>query len=294
MTFSPEQGIAHGYIDSTVPTHMWPSKYPGQYDASGWDGFLPQNFDAAKGHIVVWAPGPYERFQRPTGGWKDSQHTAMSALIHHSMEGWFRMTENKFVPEYDNPSRESLWHFSVRKDDSTYNPQRKAIIYQHAPAFARTIASSGANFAGPAIELEGLKDHPITDAQIESCLWLHKQLTPHMAPAFRYERNPDAQTGDQLIWGLVEHRQFPTRHGSTACPSERYARLWSRIVAQQASNVLVADPQFEERITALETPVAALRDWQFEHQEKANATQALVAEHDKVIQALRDALNSSS
>ena len=182
----------------------------GMKDANGWDGWL---------ECATKFPGPTDR-------WKQFgfAHTAMTTLVHHSQEGWFRTGQGSYHAFRDPKRFPTAWMATVTLGGE---------IYQHYPAFARLRTSSGANLAGPGIEMEGFgvrnprtgKPDLASPKQIEAFRRIHLEIKDHY-PDLRLERNAKAKTGDNPIWGLTEHRQFPTKWGGTACPSDRYAPLW--------------------------------------------------------------------
>ena len=195
----------------------------GLWDANGWDGWL---------ECAERFPGPLARWRR-----FGLRHTAMTSIVHHSQEGWFSDGPGSYHVFRDPKRFPTAWIGTItlpRDDAGNLDPAGKVRIVQHYPAFARLQTSSGANLAGGGWEMEGFsqrnprtgKPDIITPQQIAAFRTVHLE-TKDRYPDLRLERNAAAKTGDDPIWGLVEHRQFPTRYGGTICPGERYAPLWA-------------------------------------------------------------------
>lgn len=129
----------------------------------------------------------------------------MSLICHHSAEA-------NFSPVYDvmtDPNRfPTAWHFSIHKDGK---------VEQHYDYRARLRHGNSANTRGPGGEAEGRAGEPLTTAQEDAWLRIHKDIST--AEGKVYLRVPGSKVG------LVEHREM----GQTACPSGRYDGLWERI-----------------------------------------------------------------
>lgn len=159
----------------------------------------------------AWAkrdPGPPEHW-----AFFGNRRNSMAAIYHHSLEGWFYPVNSNGHNEMKNPERApTAWHGTI---------DNNGVLWQHYPVFAWLQASNGGNPYGPAFETEGLFDMPLTSVQVQTWLRIHadmRELTGN-----DYRRIP----GGAGTRGLVEHREAPG--AQTACPSERYAPLWSAI-----------------------------------------------------------------
>lgn len=137
----------------------------------------------------------------------------IKAIFHHSLEG-FRGAYSALTDPARYPT---AWCGTVAFDGT---------LYQHYPVQAALVASHYGNLFGPAFELEGTQHQPINDAQLTTWQRIHTDLASYTQRAPKRvagEINLNAIPANEL-W-LLEHRQV----GPTACPSERYARLWAEV-----------------------------------------------------------------
>jgi hypothetical protein len=141
----------------------------------------------------------------------------MEGIVLHSMEGWLLGS----LGELDNPNRQASWCFSLSKEGS---------LYQHYPLESCCWASGNetANESYLSIELEGTAAIPINDAQLATILKLLNEL------GF-------SQHGVDIFM----HREVATKWepnvGPTACPSERYSRLFTELEKPQMDEAQVRD-----------------------------------------------------
>lgn len=158
----------------------------------------------------------------------------------HSMEGWYPGS----LAELMKPDRQASWTFSLLRDGA---------LMQHYPVTASCWASgnAGANTRYWSVELEGIQSMPIDDGQLRTALRIISEWEAHTGLVATREGEPDDGRT------MVQHREVATlwspNAGPTACPSERYARLWEALAsrAQEGENVTL-----EERLGRLERLVA--------------------------------------
>lgn len=168
----------------------------------GTDGF----FDWA-----IRDPGPADRV-------RSGMRTPVTVYVLHSMEGTYAYgTPGAYIVLRDGTRYPTAWHWTKLRDGR---------VCQHYPSWAHLQHGHAANTLGPGGELEGFKDEPMTDAQLAAekriihdiNLWRVGQgLSP-------LERDTRALPAGQKR-GLVLHREMAPG-GATACPSDRYARLF--------------------------------------------------------------------
>jgi hypothetical protein len=174
-------------------------------DAGGW-------FD--------WAlrdPGPADRATYMGGA-----PTAMTAIIHHSMEGLFSPVNggDGYNVMRDRARFPTAWHGTVT---------RAGVLWQHYPVTARLVHAHAGNVRGPGFESEGFAPEPLTAAQVRTWRRIHADIAAFVGRPFT--RVPGSGVG------LVEHREV----GPTACPSERYAPLWAAIAGDDEEEEAMSD-----------------------------------------------------
>jgi hypothetical protein len=151
----------------------------------------------------VWRPGPaWKVFSWQPTNPKDG-------IVDHSMEGWRPGAESRlFGPD------EASWHFSVYQDGT---------IEQHyEPEATCWHAGTQGNLHYVGIEHEG-KDQPLTDAQYQATLRLHR---------WAFAENPG--------WGAPELRKNLHEHNwlwPTSCPNGRIP--WVRLMADLEDDMAI-------------------------------------------------------
>ena len=145
--------------------------------------------------FAVRVPGPPNRRQR----WNND----LSMIVHHSMEGTIPGPGGYDVMR--DPNREgTAWHGTVGRD---------GILRQHYPVEAGLWhGGPNANPYGPGYELEGFAGEPINDAQLDTFVRIHHEIAEYTGREYTRDNG-----------GLKEHGEL----ASTACPSNRYDRLWA-------------------------------------------------------------------
>lgn len=143
-------------------------------------------------------------------------------IVWHSMEGWM----DGSMAELMKPTRQASWMFSIDLEGK---------LYQHYPVNTSCWASGNefANVNWWSCELEGTQSMPINDAQLSTAMILISEWENHSGlEAFR--------SGDPSTQTMHEHREVDTistpNAGPTACPSERYARLWESLKENEMTN----------------------------------------------------------
>ena len=177
----------------------------------------------------TWAdryPGPANR-----ASYMGGQPTSMTAITHHSLEGWL----GDYSALTDPARFPTSWHWTVPLSGN---------VQQHYPVTARLVHGNAANVLGPGGESEGLAPTPLNASQIAH--WLHIHADIEVFTGKKFERIPGSRRG------LVEHREM----GPTACPSERYAPLWAAI----SGGTEMPDPRVDEIIKAL-GGAQLLKEW---------------------------------
>lgn len=164
---------------------------------------------------IDWAerePGPeWKVYDTVNGGY---------GIVWHSMEGWYAGS----MAELHKVERQASWMFSIKLDGA---------LVQHYPVTASCWASGNglANTQWWSVELEGVSTMPINDAQMATA----KRLIGEWQAYRRAKDLLDVATRVGNLWTktMWEHREVDTiavpNAGETACPSERYARLWAVI-----------------------------------------------------------------
>ena len=157
-----------------------------------------------------WAsvrPGPLnKKYDTMNGGY---------GIVWHSMEGWFTGS----MAELDKPDRQASWMFSI---------DLAGTLFQHYPITASCWASGNglANTQWWSVELEGLYTMPINDAQLATAQRL-------IAEWAAWRGASPTRVGDLWTKSMWEHREVDVlatpNAGETACPSERYTRLWAAL-----------------------------------------------------------------
>lgn len=167
-------------------------------------------------------PGPeFKVYDTVNGGY---------GIVWHSMEGWFGGS----MAELAKPERQASWMFSI---------DFFGALWQHYPITASCWASGNglANTQWWSVELEGLYTMPINDAQLATAQRL-------IAEWAAWRGASPTRTGDIWTKNMWEHREVDVlatpNAGETACPSERYARLWAALEDD------MADPRVDALIKA--------------------------------------------
>lgn len=163
-------------------------------------------------------------------------------LVCHSAEGWLP----GIFGELDKPERQASWHFTIALSGS---------LFQHYPIAASCWASGNfkANSTLIAVECEGTKDAPLTDAQAAAML--------------RLATDVEAAAGIKLVRGVTlwEHNEVALwetpNAGPTSCPSHRYDAFFEdlRLADEPAPPPTpirdVLDQQILDYVDALNTAV---------------------------------------
>lgn len=159
-------------------------------------------------------------------------------LVLHSVEGSLAGAFSVLA----NPDREASWHFTCGIDGK---------LYQHYPLTASCWASGNktANTSYFALESEGTAAFPINAAQVATI----KRLIVELRTTLGIKLTRESTT-------LREHREVATlwtpNAGATACPSNRYAPLYTALATAPAPDRLAI---LEEQVKSLIDQVAQLQ-----------------------------------